>query len=256
MRRFAALLYGIFCYVVFLAVFLFLIGFVENLFVPRTIDVGPSAGVATAILVDLGLLALFAVQHSVMARSWFKERWTKLVPWAVERSTYVLAASAVLGLLLWGWRPIPGVVWSVETPALAVLLEGISWTGWGMVLLATFLIDHFRLFGLKQVWAHFRGRELEPPSFQTPGLYRLVRHPLYLGFLMAFWSAPEMTWGHLLFAGVWTSWILLAIRLEENDLLRFHGAAYREYRKRVPKLLPLPKMASRAGAGESAGESA
>ena len=248
MKRALGMLYGVTAYLVFLAVFVYLFGFVGDLVVPRSIDDGPSAPVTVALLVDVGLLLLFAVQHSVMARQGFKRWWTRIVPWHLERSTYVLLASLVLAVVMWGWRPIPATVWSVESTVGAGVLQGLFWVGWGTVLLSTFLIDHFRLFGLKQVWAHMRGADLEPPEFQTPGLYRVVRHPLYLGFLLAFWCTPEMTAGHLLFAGVWTAWILVAIRLEERDLVAFHGAAYRAYRERVRMLLPLPR-GSAAGSG-------
>lgn len=242
MRKSLALAYGLVVYALFLAVFLYLIGFVGDVLVPKSIDAGGvgSLSLAAAVAVDVGLLALFAVQHSVMARQGFKRWWTRIVPRVVERSTYVLAATVVLALVMWGWQPIPGTVWSVEEPLVAGLLEVLAWTGWAVVLLSTFLIDHFRLFGLKQVWAHLQGRDLDPPEFQTPAFYRFVRHPLYLGFLLAFWCTPEMTWGHLLFAGVWTGWILLAIQLEEKDLLDFHGDAYRRYRERVAMLLPVP----------------
>ena len=241
MRKALSLAYGVTAYLIFLAVFAYLVGFVGDLLVPRSIDAGPASAAGTAVLVDVGLLTLFAVQHSVMARRGFKERWTEIVPRHLERSTYVLAASVVLALVMWGWRPLPEVLWSLDQPVAASVLDGLFWAGWGIVLLSTFLIDHFRLFGLKQVWAAARGRELSPPEFQTPGLYRWVRHPLYLGFLLAFWCTPTMTAGHALFAGVWTGWILLAIRLEERDLVRHHGEAYREYRRRVRKLVPLPR---------------
>ncbi|MDP2497184.1 MAG: NnrU family protein, partial [Candidatus Palauibacterales bacterium] len=181
MRKALSLAYGIAAYLIFLAVFAYLVAFVGDILVPRSIDAGPASAVWTAVLVDVGLLALFAVQHSVMARRGFKERWTEIVPPHLERSTYVLAASVVLALVMWGWRPIPAVVWSVDEPVIVAALDGLFWAGWGIVLLSTFLIDHFRLFGLKQVWAAARGRDLDAPEFQTPGLYRWVRHPLYLG---------------------------------------------------------------------------
>ena len=252
MKKVLSLAYGTVSYVLFLAVFVYLIGFVGDVLVPRSIAEGPAASPAVAMLIDVGLLALFAVQHSVMARRGFKERWTKIVPRHLERSTYVLAASAVLALVMWGWRPLPGVVWSVDQPAAAAVLEGLFWAGWAIVLVSTFLIDHFRLFGLKQVWAFARGRELDPPRFQTPGFYRYVRHPLYLGFLLAFWCSPVMTVGHALFAGVWTGWILLAIRLEEKDLVHYHGDAYRAYRKQVRKLIPFPKAGPETVEGSAA----
>lgn len=243
MRRTLSLVYGILAYLLFLVVFAYSIGFVGDFLVPRTIDTGPSAALGVALAIDLGLLALFAVQHSGMARQGFKERWTRIVPRHVERSTYVLAATVTLAVVMWLWRPIPATIWSIEHPVAVAVLEGLFWAGWGIVLLSTFLIDHFDLFGLKQVWAHFRGEEPSAPEFQTPGLYRYVRHPLYLGFLMAFWATPHMTAGHLLFAGGVTGYILLAIQFEEKDLVRFHGAAYREYRRRVPMLFPTGKTA-------------
>ena len=240
MKKLLGFGYGVVAYVLFLAVFVYLIGFVGNILVPRSIDGPGPVGLPSALAVDIGLLALFAVQHSVMARRWFKARWTKVVPSHLERSTYVLMATAVLAAVMWGWRPALGTIWSVDSAAAVTILHAVFWAGWALVLVSTFLIDHFALFGLKQVWAHLRGGEVPPPRFQTPVFYRLVRHPLYLGFLLAFWSAPRMTSGHLLFAGVWTAWILLAIRLEETDLVAAYGEAYRHYRRRVPMLLPVP----------------
>lgn len=252
MKKVLSLAYGTVAYLAFLAVFAYLIGFVGDFLVPRSIARGPSASPGAALLIDVALLALFAVQHSVMARTGFKERWTRIVPPHLERSTYVLAASAVLALLMWAWRPIPGVVWSVDQPVAAAVLDGLFWAGWAIVLAASFLIDHFRLFGLKQVWARARGGELDAPPFETPGLYRYVRHPLYLGFLLAFWCTPTMTVGHLVTAGVWTVWILVAIRFEERELVRHHGDAYRAYRKRVRKLIPLPKPGQETAEGTAA----
>lgn len=240
MSRVLSLLYGGVCYVFFLAVFLYAIGFVGDFFVPKTIDSGPAASTGEALLVNVVLLLLFAVQHSVMARRWFKERWTRIVPQHLERSTYVLIASLVLALIFWQWRPLPGTVWSVGGIG-ATLLWAAFALGWAIVLVTTFLIDHFDLFGLRQVWLHFRGREYTPVQFQTPGLYRYVRHPLYLGFLMAFWAIPEMSVGHLLFAAATTGYILVAIQFEERDLLRYHGEQYEEYRDRVPMLVPRPR---------------
>ncbi|MFQ5680262.1 MAG: methanethiol S-methyltransferase, partial [Gemmatimonadota bacterium] len=214
-------------------------GFVGNLVVPRSIDGDTAAGGGSALLINILLLSLFAVQHSVMARQWFKRAWTKIVPRPVERSTFVLFASVVLAFLMWQWRPMTGTVWNVEGSVGEPILQVTFWLGWGMVLLATFLIDHFELFGLKQVWLHLRGEEYRPPSFATPFFYKRTRHPLYLGFMIAFWSAPHMTTGHLLFALMTTGWMLVAIQFEERDLLRFHGQAYVEYRERVRMLLPL-----------------
>ena len=237
MGRLLSLLYGVVVYLAFLGVFLYAIAFVGGFGVPKTVDTGASGSMGMAVAMNLGLLLLFAVQHSVMARDWFKERWTKVVPKHLERSTYVLAATAVLALIMWGWRPIPEIVWSVEGPG-ATVLWGVFTAGWAVVLISTFLIDHFDLFGLRQVWSHFRGRSYRHPDFQTPAFYRYVRHPLYLGFLMGFWAIPEMTAGHLLFAAATTGYILVAVRFEERDLLRYHGEAYARYRERVPMILP------------------
>ncbi len=238
MSKILALLYGIAAYVLFLGTFLYAIGFVGNVGVPKTIDSGPVSTVFFAVAINAVLLLLFAVQHSVMARPWFKEQWTKMVPWAVERSTYVVAASVVLIVLLWQWRPIPNVVWDLRGTFLGTILSVTFWIGWAVLLFSTFLINHFELFGLTQVWNFFRGTEHQPPTFRTPALYKYTRHPLYLGFLIAFWSAPRMTAGHLLFSVATTGYILLAIVFEEHDLIGFYGEAYRQYRLRVPMLIP------------------
>lgn len=235
--RAAALSYGVVAYLCFLAVFLYAMGFVANLGVPRGID-GPLDGpLLTALAIDLGLLALFAVQHSLMARRGFKAMWTRIVPEAVERSTYVLAASACLALLFWQWRPLGGVVWEVGAPAARAALHLTSALGWLTVLITTFLIDHFELFGLTPVWRHFRGTVRRAPAFVTPGPYRRVRHPLYLGFIVAFWAAPTMSATHLLFAAMTTAYILIAIQLEERDLIVAHPE-YAAYRRQVPMLVP------------------
>lgn len=233
-----ATLYGLVSYVMFLAVILYSIGFVTGLVVPKTIDTGPVVPVGEAIVVNLILLTLFALQHSVMARQPFKRWWTQIVPASIERSTYVLFANLALALLLWQWRPMPTVVWQVTNPQLAMALLGVSLFGWAIVFLSTFLINHFELFGLSQVILNLRGKKLAAPHFSTPFLYRFVRHPLYLGFLIAFWVAPVMTVGHLLFAAVTTAYILVAIALEERDLIDLFGDEYRRYRQRVSMLIP------------------
>ena len=236
--RGAILLYGIATYLFFLAVFTYTIGFVGGFIVPKHIENGVPTETLTAILVDVVLLALFAVQHSVMARPAFKRWWTQIVPPAAERSTFVLFASALLALIVWQWRPLPGVVWQVTNPIGVAALHGLYFLGWGIVLYATFLIDHFELFGVRQVVSNAFGWTAEPAQFTERSLYRVVRHPLMLGFLIAFWAAPVMSPGRLLFAGVITAWVLLAIRIEESTLVEMHGEQYEGYRRRVPALLP------------------
>jgi methanethiol S-methyltransferase len=239
MQRLAVLCFGLVTYVLFLAAFLYAVLFVEGLWVPRTLDAGGTLGPAgTGAAIDVLLLGLFGLQHSVMARPAFKARWTRVVHPAVERSTFVLATVIVLALLFRFWRPIPTVVWEVEGPA-ALLLRALSWAGFGLVLVATFVIDHFELFGLKQTLRHARGLPAARSKFQVRLFYRYTRHPLYLGFFVAFWSAPVMTAGHLLFSAVVTAYVLVAVRLEEHDLVAEHGEAYEEYRRRVPRILPL-----------------
>ena len=236
-----AALYGAAVYLIFAATFLYAIAFVGNLPAPKTIDSGMPGSLGTALLVNTLLLGLFAIQHSVMARPAFKRWWTRIVPQSVERTTYVLLASAALLLLYWQWRPIPGAVWSVSHPAGIVILQAVFWTGWALVLVSTFLISHFELFGLRQVWARLRRQELPSPVFRTPSLYKRVRHPIYLGFLLAFWAAPTMSVGHLLFAVATTGYILIGIFLEERDLMALFGEQYRRYREEVPMLIPLFK---------------
>jgi protein-S-isoprenylcysteine O-methyltransferase Ste14 len=241
MGRVPPFLYGVAAYAVFFVTLLYAIGFVGNLVVPKTIDTGEEASAGQAILINALLLGLFALQHSVMARSWFKERWARIVPRPIERSTYVLFTSAVLILLFWQWRPIQSTVWNAEGSVLGVVLTATFWIGWGAVLVATFLINHFDLFGLRQVWLHLRGEEYRPVRFRVPGLYKVVRHPLYLGFVLAFWSSPHMTGGHLLFAIATTGYILLAIQFEERDLVVALGDDYVQYRREVSMLLPWPR---------------
>lgn len=237
LSRIAAFLYGVISYLVFFATFLYAIGFLVNVGVPKGIDSGRQTSLLYALAVDAGLLTLFAVQHSVMARQWFKRAWTKLVPQPIERSTYVLFSSLALILLFWKWEPIGGTIWSIEQPGARLLVLGSYAVGWVILLASTFLINHFDLFGLRQVWLHLLGREYTGLKFRTPMFYRYVRHPLYVGWLMIFWSAPVMTVAHLLFAVATTAYILIAIQWEESDLVHMHPE-YAEYRRRVPMLIP------------------
>ena len=240
MARAFYLLFGVLAYLIFFATFLYLIAFVGNLpWVPRTVDRGHEVvGLAHAIAADIGLIALFRVQHSVMARRRFKEAWTRIVPEPLERSVYVLTASLVLILLFWFWHPMPAPIWSVSNPLLVYLLWGLFGLGWLIVLLSTFLLNHFELFGLQQVWNSAGGRPPPPPEFRTPLFYQRVRHPLYSGFILAFWATPVMTAGHLLLAAGMTVYILIAIRHEERDLVRLFGIQYQDYRRRAGMLIP------------------
>jgi protein-S-isoprenylcysteine O-methyltransferase Ste14 len=240
MGKLLAVLYGVIAYVVFLASFLYAICFVGNFLVPKTIDTGPQPDLATALIIDVVLLGLFAVQHSVMARPAFKRWWTRIVPPTVERSTYVLISSLLLFLLYWQWRPIPALVWD-SSGALRAVLTALFWIGWAIVLVSTFMINHFDLFGLRQVFLNMQGAAYSHPPFTTRGFYRFVRHPIMVGFIIAFWAAPTMTVGHLVFAIATTAYILIALQLEEHDLLAFLGDAYRDYRKHVPMLIPWTK---------------
>lgn len=245
--------YGCASYTLFLGTFLYAIAFVGGFAGPTGLDGPATTPFWQALGIDAGLLAVFAVQHSVMARPWFKRWWTQIVPWAIERSTYVLFASLALDLMFWQWRPLGGVVWQIDQPLLRAAVWAIFGAGWLQVLVMTFYINHFDLFGLRQVWLHLRGQQYTRVSFATPAPYRLVRHPLYLGFLLAFWAAPTMTVAHLVFALATTIYIVLAIQFEEHDLAHEHGAAYLDNRRQVPMLLPTaigrtatPKSSERA----------
>jgi methanethiol S-methyltransferase len=237
-KRLLCFAYALAAYLTFLVTFLYAIAFVGGFAVPQQLD-GPLEGsLLESLAIDCGLLTVFAVQHSVMARRWFKERWTRIVPWSIERATYVLCASLALLLLFWQWRPLGMPIWTIENEVARVVLWALFAAGWGTVLVVTFLINHFDLFGLRQAWLPLLGRTYMPVSFRTPLPYRLVRHPLYFGFVLAFWMTPTMTLAHLVFALATTAYIVLAIQFEERDLLAEHGAAYAEYRRKVPMLLP------------------
>lgn len=238
LKRLLFFAYGVASYLLFLATFLLAIAFVGGFAGPWRLDGALEGSLAEALLIDCALLTVFAVQHSMMARPWFKKRWTRIVPWAIERSTYVLCASLALLLLIWQWRPIGIEIWSVENDAARIVLWTLFAAGWTTVLVVTFLINHFDLFGLRQVWLQLVDRPYTPVTFRTPLPYRYVRHPLYFGFLLAFWMTPTMTLAHLVFACATTAYIILAIQFEERDLLSEHGAAYAEYRRSVPMLLP------------------
>lgn len=239
MARFLALAYAVLNYLVFLLVFLYAVGFVGDLVVPRTVDHGLGAPTGQAIVVDVLLLGLFAVQHSVMARPALKRWWTRLVPPDIERSTYVLASNLVLALLFWQWRPIPATIWDIAAPVGRTALWVLFWIGWAIALASTFMISHFDLFGLRQVYLAWREQPYDPVGFRASALYRVVRHPLMLGFVIAFWATPTMTAGHLLFAAATTGYIVVAVQLEERDLVGVLGEEYQQYRRRVPMLVPV-----------------
>jgi len=238
MARVIGLVYGGLVYVLFLITFLYTIGFLGGVPNLKTIDSGATSGSARAVMIDLALLGLFAVQHSVMARHTFKRRWTRIVPRPIERSTYVLAATVAVALLIWQWRPITEPVWTVENPAGWWLLTFLFWLSWVMLLFSTFLIDHFSLFGLRQVYCDLRGHPVPPPVFKMPALYKFVRHPIYCGFIAAFWATPRMTVGHLLFALAATGYIFIGTFFEERDLVAQFGEDYRRYQRQVPMLVP------------------
>ena len=241
MLRFTAFLFGAVAYLTFAFTILYAIGFVSDLVVPKTIDTGAISSIFDALAVNLALMSLFAVQHSVMARKSFKQWWTQFIPKSIERSTYVLLASLTLLLLFWQWRPMPAVVWHIEEPEMAATIATLSFGGWVLVFTSTFLINHFELFGLHQVTNNLTGRQMPLPIFRTPFLYNFVRHPIYLGFIIAFWAAPTMSVGHLLFAAVTTAYIFIGIPLEERDLIDMFGDEYRRYKPRVSMLLPWRK---------------
>ena len=240
MKRFLFFFYGVISYLVFFVAFLYAVGFVGNLIVPKTIDSGFQGGTAGAIIVNILLLALFALQHSIMARRQFKKWWTKIVPHEIERSTYVLLSSLILILLYYFWRPITDVIWDVKSTALTDVIFVLYFFGWFIVLTGTFLINHFNLFGLQQVYLALKKQEQQYPKFVTPFYYKFVRHPLMLGFIIAFWATPVMTAGHMLFAIATTGYILIAIRLEERDLVSYHGEAYKRYQREVSQIIPMP----------------
>lgn len=241
MKRILFLLYGVISYFIFFGTFLYAFGFMGNLFVPKSIDGEPTVSFGEAILTNSSLLLLFALQHSVMARPAFKKWWTSIVPESLERSTYVLLSSLCLVLLFWLWQPMGGFIWRIEDPAWTPIVNAFFIAGWLIVLVSTFMINHFDLFGLRQVWFYFRGKKYEPLRFRVPLFYKHVRHPLYLGWLIAFWATPVMSAAHLLFALLTTAYIFTAIKFEEKDLITIFGNKYREYREKVPMILPMGK---------------
>ncbi len=235
------MIYGVVSYSIFFLTFLYLIGFLNNAVVPKGIDTGTPGSMGVALVVNVLLYALFGIQHSVMARPAFKERWTQIVPKPIERSTYTLLSSLILILLFWQWRPMPTYIWHVEAELLRAVLTGLCLVGFLIVLYATFLIDHFDLFGLRQVFLHMRGTAYTHKKFATPSLYRMIRHPIYLGWMIAFWATPDMTVGHLMFAALGTAYMLIAIPIEEKDLAEFHGEEYKRWRESTPMIVPFTK---------------
>lgn len=242
MKKTIFLFYGIIAYLIFFGTFCYAVGFVSALIVPKHIDSEPQSPLTYALLINAGLLGLFALQHSIMARPAFKRWWTKFVPEPIERSTYVLLASLCLLLLFWFWQPMGGIIWQVESETAQIILQSLCLLGFGLVLVSTFLINHFDLFGLRQVWLYFIGKKYEHLSFRTPLFYKYVRHPLYLGFMIAFWATPTMTAAHLFFAVMTTGYMLTAIQFEENDLVKHFGAKYEEYKRSAPMLIPFTKV--------------
>jgi protein-S-isoprenylcysteine O-methyltransferase Ste14 len=256
MKRFGYFLYGLACYLIFFGTLLYAVGFIGNLVVPYTLDGEPFMPVGQAAAIDVALLLLFAIQHSVMARQWFKERWTLIVPQTLERSTYVLLSSVALIILFRFWQPIGGVIWSVENLKGRLVLLSLFASGWLLVLVSSFLINHFDLFGLRQVWLYLIGRPYSALPFATPVLYRVVRHPLYVGWLLVFWMATTMTIAHLLFSLATTAYIVMAIQFEERDLIDIHGDAYRRYKRTVPMLIPFSNRRSAVETGPTTQEEA
>ena len=241
MKRVLVFLYGVIAYVLFLGAFLYAIGFVGNLWVPKSIDSGATGPVGVALLMNALLLGLFAIQHTIMARPAFKVQLTRLIPQAAERSTFVMVASLAFVLMFWQWRPLAGTVWQIESPLGIAILQGLFWLGWLTVLVTTFLIDHFDLFGLRQVTFFLLNKEPRPPQFKEHSLYKIIRHPIMLGFIIAFWSTPSMSTGHLFFASLSTAYILVGLTFEERDLIAHHGEKYLQYARRVPMLIPFLK---------------
>jgi methanethiol S-methyltransferase len=241
MKKSFFLIYGIIAYAIFFGTFCYAVGFVSTLVVPKHIDSKPQSSLAFALLVNAGLLSLFALQHSIMARPAFKKWWTKFIPEQIERSTYVLLASLCLLLLFWQWQPLGGIIWQIKSETAQVLLNSLCMVGFGIVLISTFLINHFDLFGLRQVWMYFTGKKYEPLSFKIPFFYKYVRHPLYLGFIIAFWATPIMTAAHLFFSIMTTLYMLTAIQFEENDLTKHYGEKYKNYKRSAPMLIPFTK---------------
>lgn len=238
MKRFSVFVYGIISYLIFFGTFVYLILFVGDLYVPKTLNSGSAGSWAGALFVNIGLITLFGIQHTVMARKSFKERWTKIIAKPIERSTYVLLSSLAIILLLWFWQPMTATIWQVEANWASLLLQWGFWLGWLVLFLSTWMIDHFNLFGVKQVWNYLKGNKQNPPEFMEPGFYKYVRHPLMLGFLIAFWSTPHMTVGHLVFSTGMTVYIFIGVYFEEKAMLRRFGEAYEDYRERVPKFFP------------------
>lgn len=241
MGRVISFVYGVLAHLSFLLILVYLIGFLANVGVPKSIDSGPATPFGQALAINIALLALFAIPHSVMARPGFKQWWTTIIPTHLERSTYVLISNVFVVLLLWQWRPMTEVIWNVEHPVGTVVLWGLFGLGWFVLVFASFMINHFDLFGTRQVYLHLRGEDYTPPTFKATGFYKYIRHPLMLGWLLGFWSTPQMTVGHLVFAVGTTVYILVAIQIEERDLVKFHGEAYEQYRRQVSMLLPFKK---------------